>query len=76
MGERPDNNNRMANVRRRCYTENFGESYAIGVAEPVPLFADIFGTGDPLAAIHFLRQFDFRPKLFVERSNLLGLVYR
>jgi len=51
-------------------------SYAIGVAEPVSLLVDTFGTGDTEAAQKFLQQFDFRPRAIIERLGLLRPLYR
>jgi S-adenosylmethionine synthetase len=44
--------------------------YAIGVAEPVALHVDTFGTGDPVAAEHFARQFDHRPAAIIAQLQL------
>jgi S-adenosylmethionine synthetase len=51
-------------------------AYAIGVAEPVALLVDTFGTGDPGAAAAFVRGFDFRPAAIIERLDLLRPIYR
>lgn len=44
--------------------------YAIGVAQPVALHVDTFGTGDPVAAEQFARQFDYRPAAIIEQLQL------
>jgi len=51
-------------------------AYAIGVAEPVALHAETFGTGDARRAHEFVRGFDFRPAAIIERLELLRPIYR
>ncbi|MBE3111992.1 MAG: methionine adenosyltransferase, partial [Acidobacteria bacterium] len=51
-------------------------AYAIGVAEPVSIKVDTFGTGDERAAQAFVRTFDFRPAAIIERLSLLQPFYR
>jgi S-adenosylmethionine synthetase len=51
-------------------------SYAIGVAQPVSVKVDTFGTGDDRAAAEFVKKFDFRPAAIIERLNLLRPIYR
>ena len=52
-------------------------AYAIGVAEPVSVKVDTFGTGDEAAAAEFVRRgFDFRPAAIIERLDLLRPIYR
>lgn len=51
-------------------------AYAIGVAAPVSLMVDTFGTGDPHAAYALLESFDFRPAAMIERLGLLRPIYR
>jgi S-adenosylmethionine synthetase len=51
-------------------------AYAIGLAKPVSLRVETFGTGDPLAAESFVNRFDFRPAAMIERLNLLRPIYR
>ena len=51
-------------------------AYAIGLAKPVSLQVETFGTGDPRAAESAVRQFDFRPAAMIERLNLLRPIYR
>ena len=51
--------------------------YAIGMAQPVSVKVDTFGTGDERAAAEFVTQaFDFRPRAIIERLNLLRPIYR
>jgi S-adenosylmethionine synthetase len=52
-------------------------AYAIGVAQPVSVKVDTFGTGDERAAAEFVRtSFDFRPGAIIERLDLLRPIYR
>lgn len=51
-------------------------AYAIGVARPMSIKVDTFGTGDHAAAVEFIREFDFRPAAIIERLNLLRPIYR
>jgi S-adenosylmethionine synthetase len=51
-------------------------AYAIGVAKPISIRVDTFGTGSELDAVHFLDQFDFRPAAIIERLTLLRPLYR
>jgi S-adenosylmethionine synthetase len=51
-------------------------SYAIGVAEPVSLFVDTFGTGDDDKAERFAARFDFRPASIIQKLGLLNPIYR
>jgi S-adenosylmethionine synthetase len=51
-------------------------AYAIGVAQPVAIKVETFGTGDSAAAAEFVRQFDFRPAAIIERLDLLRPIYR
>ena len=51
--------------------------YAIGMAKPVSVKVDTFGTGDERAAAEFvMNAFDFRPRAIIERLNLLHPIYR
>ena len=50
-------------------------AYAIGVAQPVSVKVDTFGTGDARAAAGFVHHFDFRPAAIVERLDLLRPIY-
>jgi S-adenosylmethionine synthetase len=51
-------------------------AYAIGLAQPVSVKVDTFGTGDAVAASEYVRTFDFRPAAIIERLELLRPVYR
>ncbi|CAN5829869.1 MAG: methionine adenosyltransferase [Gemmatimonadetes bacterium] len=51
-------------------------AYAIGVAQPVSVKVDTFGTGDEEAAAALVRTFDFRPAAIIERLDLLRPIYR
>jgi S-adenosylmethionine synthetase len=51
-------------------------AYAIGVARPVAIRVDTFGTADETAAAAFVGGFDFRPGAIVERLDLLRPIYR
>ena len=51
-------------------------AYAIGVAQPIAVLVDTFGTGDAGAAADFVRGFDFRPAAIIERLDLLRPIYR
>jgi S-adenosylmethionine synthetase len=51
--------------------------YAIGMAQPVSVKVDTFGTGDEQAAAEFVKTaFDFRPRAIIDRLNLLRPIYR
>ena len=51
--------------------------YAIGMAQPVSVKVDTFGTGDERAAEEFVKTaFDFRPRAIIERLDLLRPIYR
>jgi S-adenosylmethionine synthetase len=51
--------------------------YAIGMAKPVSVKVETFGTGDERAAAEFvMNAFDFRPRAIIERLNLLRPIYR
>jgi S-adenosylmethionine synthetase len=51
-------------------------AYAIGMAKPVSVKVDTFGTGDAGAAVEFVKTFDFRPAAIIERLDLLLPIYR
>jgi S-adenosylmethionine synthetase len=51
-------------------------AYAIGVAQPVSVKVDTFGTGDARAAQELVASFDFRPAAIIERLDLLRPIYR
>ena len=51
--------------------------YAIGMAKPVSVKVDTFGTGDERAAADFVSNaFDFRPRAIIDRLDLLRPIYR
>jgi S-adenosylmethionine synthetase len=51
--------------------------YAIGMAKPVSVKVDTFGTGDERAAAEFvMNTFDFRPRAIIEKLDLLRPLYR
>ncbi len=51
--------------------------YAIGMAKPVSVKVDTFGTGDERAAAEFvMNAFDFRPRAIIEKLDLLRPIYR
>ena len=51
--------------------------YAIGMAKPVSVKVDTFGTGDERAAADYvMNNFDFRPRAIIERLSLLRPIYR
>ena len=51
-------------------------AYAIGVAQPVSVKVDTFGTGDEGAAADYVRDYDFRPRAIIDRLQLLRPFYR
>lgn len=51
-------------------------AYAIGIAQPVSVAVDTFGTGNDKAAAEFLRRFDCRPAAIIERFHLKRPIYR
>jgi S-adenosylmethionine synthetase len=52
-------------------------AYAIGMAQPMSIKVDTFGTGDERAAAEFVKKnFDFRPRAIIDRLNLLRPLYR
>src|SRR5262245_61299477 len=52
-------------------------AYAIGMAKPVSVKVDTFGTGDDAAAAKYVMDtFDFRPRAIIEKLNLLRPIYR
>ena len=51
--------------------------YAIGMAKPVSVKVETFGTGDERAAAEFvMNAFDFRPRAIIDRFDLLRPIYR
>ena len=51
-------------------------AYSIGVAKPMAVKVETFGTGDALKAARFVEEFDFRPAAIIERLDLLRPIYR
>jgi len=51
-------------------------AYAIGVAKPISVKVETFGTGEDCAALEFIHSFDFRPAAIIERLGLLRPIYR
>jgi S-adenosylmethionine synthetase len=52
-------------------------AYAIGMAQPVSVKVDTFGTGDEREAAEYVRErFDFRPGAIIEQLDLLRPIYR
>jgi S-adenosylmethionine synthetase len=51
--------------------------YAIGMAQPVSVKVDTFGTGDEKAAAEYvMKTFDFRPRAIIEALDMLRPIYR
>jgi S-adenosylmethionine synthetase len=89
-GKDPSKVDRSANYMARYIAKNIVAagladrcevqlSYAIGVAQPVSVFVNTFGTGklsdeEILALIH--KHFDMRPKAIIEKLCLLRPIYR
>jgi len=64
-----------AGLARRCEVQ---VAYAIGVAKPVSLMVDTFGTGtipDEELSQRVLRHFDLRPKGIIQALDLLRPIY-
>ncbi len=51
-------------------------AYAIGVAQPISVKVDTFGTGENAAAVEFVRGFDFRPASIISTLKLLQPIYK
>lgn len=51
-------------------------AYAIGIAEPISLRVETFGTGNERNAKELVEQFDYRPAAIIERMGLLRPIYR
>jgi len=51
-------------------------AYAIGLAKPMSIKIETFGTGDRAAVAEFVTRYDFRPAAIIERLNLLRPIYR
>jgi S-adenosylmethionine synthetase len=69
-------------VARQVVSEGLAErvelqvAYAIGVAEPVAILVETFGTGDQTRVAEFVRRFDYRPGAIIEKLDLLRPIYR
>lgn len=50
-------------------------AYSIGLAQPLAICADCFGTGNEHHIEEFIRKFDFRPAAIIERLDLLRPIY-
>jgi S-adenosylmethionine synthetase len=50
-------------------------AYAIGLAQPVDVTVNTFGTGSAEDGERFVREFDFRPAAIIERLALLRPIY-
>ena len=65
-----------AGLAERCEIE---VAYAIGVAKPVSLYVDTFGTGvmeDDKLAQRLLERYDLRPAAIIERLDLCRPIYK
>ena len=51
-------------------------AYAIGLAKPMSVKVDTFGTGDSAVVADFVAKYDFRPAAIIERLDLLRPIYR
>lgn len=63
-------------IAERCEVQI---AYAIGVAKPVGVYVDTFGTGkisDEKLAAYLSQQFDMRPKAIIEKLHLLRPIYK
>ena len=63
-------------VATRCEVQ---VAYAIGVAKPMGVFVDTFGTGkveDEVLAAYVEKNFDFRPAALIKELDLLRPIYR
>jgi S-adenosylmethionine synthetase len=69
-------------VARQVVNEGLAErvelqvAYAIGVAQPIAILVETFGSGDQAEVSDFVRRFDFRPAAIIERLDLLRPIYR
>jgi S-adenosylmethionine synthetase len=65
-----------AGLARRCEVQI---AYAIGVARPVGVYVDTFGTGvvdEEKISKYVLEHFDMRPRAIIEELDLLRPIYR
>ena len=66
-------------VPRRCRRALVQLSYAIGVAEPLSIFVDTYGTGkrSDLELVEIIRKnWDLRPGVIVKQLDLQKPIYR
>jgi S-adenosylmethionine synthetase len=69
-------------VARQVVTEGIAQkveiqvAYAFGLAHPVSIAVNTFGTGDADKAQAFVAQYDFRPRAIVEHLGLRRPIYR
>ena len=89
-GKDPSKVDRSACYYARCVAKNIVASgvarrvevqvaYAIGVAQPVGVYVNTFGTSDVddgKLADYVKKNFDFRPKALIEELDLLRPIYR
>lgn len=55
----------------KCKKAEVSVAYAIGVAEPVQVSVNTFGTGDDKALTEYVKdRYDFRPKAIIEKLDL------
>lgn len=55
-----------------CKKAEVAVAYAIGVAEPVQIMVNTFGTGDDAKLTEYVKQnYNFRPKAIISRFNLM-----
>ena len=65
-----------AKLARRCEVQ---VAYAIGVAQPVGVYVNTFGTGrvgDESLAVYIHKNFDMRPKAIIDQLDLLRPIYK
>jgi S-adenosylmethionine synthetase len=67
---------RQVVLHRLAHRVEIQVAYAIGVAKPMSVRVDTFGTGEAREAEEFVRTFDFRPAAMIEQLNLLRPIYR
>ena len=61
----------MLPIRLKCRKAEVSVAYAIGVAEPVQVSVNTFGTGNDAELTEYVRQkYDFKPKAIIERLGL------
>jgi S-adenosylmethionine synthetase len=51
-------------------------SYGFGLAQPLSVRVDTFGTGDPEECAKFVELFDFQPSAMIKRLNLQRPIFR